>query len=124
MPYLVTGKALERTGNIGYSGQPTSAVFDAADGRQVSLGVVQQAQFESLARALKCERWLADPRFANPDLRKLHSREMRAELVQVFVTQPAESWERQLSAAGVPSATIVPLSMMRMRSDSESASSM
>src|SRR6187455_852008 len=102
VPYLVTGKALERTGNIGYSGQSTSAVFETSDGRQISLGVVQQAQFELLARALNCERWLADPRFATPDLRRQHSREMRGELVQVFATHPASLWESQLSAAGVP----------------------
>ena len=102
VPYLVTGKTLERTGNVGYSGQPTSAVFDAGDGRQISLGVVQQAQFETLARALKCERWLGDARFANPDLRRKNSAQMRTELAAVFATQPAEVWERQLSAAGVP----------------------
>lgn len=102
VPYLVTGKTLERTGNIGYSGQPTSAVFEAADGRQISLGVVQQGQFESLARALECERWLTDPRFVTPDLRRRNSGEMRAELEAVFATQPAASWEQQLSAAGVP----------------------
>jgi len=102
VPYLVTGKTLERTGNVGYSGQPTSAVFDAGDKRQISLGVVQQAQFDTLARALKCERWLADARFVNPDLRRKNSQAMRAELEAVFATQPAEVWERQLSAAGVP----------------------
>jgi crotonobetainyl-CoA:carnitine CoA-transferase CaiB-like acyl-CoA transferase len=102
VPYLVTGKALERTGNTGYSGQPTSAVFNASDGRQLSLGVVQQAQFETLARALKCEHWLADPRFANPDLRRQNSGCVRTELEAVFATQPAATWERQLSAAGVP----------------------
>jgi crotonobetainyl-CoA:carnitine CoA-transferase CaiB-like acyl-CoA transferase len=102
VPYLVTGKTLERTGNIGYSGQPTSAVFKAADGRQISLGVVQQAQFETLARALQREHWLADPRFATPDLRRQHRAAMRADLEAVFATQPAASWERQLSAAGVP----------------------
>jgi len=102
VPYLVTGKTLERTGNVGYSGQPTSAVFDTGDGRQISLGVVQQAQFETLARALKCERWLADPRFVNPDLRRHNSQAMRAELETVFAAQPASVWERQLSDAGVP----------------------
>jgi crotonobetainyl-CoA:carnitine CoA-transferase CaiB-like acyl-CoA transferase len=102
VPYLVTGQTLERTGNIGYSGQPTSAVFKAADGRQISLGVVQQAQFETLARALQREHWLADPRFATPDLRRQHSAAMRTDLEAVFATQPAASWERQLSAAGVP----------------------
>lgn len=102
VPYLVTGKTLERTGNVGYSGQPTSAVFDAGDGRQISLGVVQQAQFEALARALGCERWLVDARFANPDLRRLNSPLMRSELEAVFATRPASVWERQLSDAGVP----------------------
>ena len=102
VPYLVTGKTLERTGNVGYSGQPTSAVFDTGDGRQISLGVVQQAQFETLARALNCERWLADPRFVTPDLRRHNSQAMRAELETVFAAQPASVWERQLSDAGVP----------------------
>jgi CoA:oxalate CoA-transferase len=102
VPYLVTGKTLERTGNVGYSGQPTSAVFDAGDGRQVSLGVVQQPQFETLARVLKCERWLADPRFTTPDLRRENSHAMRAELEAVLATRPAATWERQLSDAGVP----------------------
>ncbi len=102
VPYLVTGKTLERTGNVGYSGQPTSAVFDAGDGRQISLGVVQQPQFETLARVLKRERWLEDPRFATPDLRRRNSLAMRTELDAVFASQPASAWERELSAAGVP----------------------
>src|SRR6187399_824910 len=102
VPYLVTGRGLARTGNVGYSGQPTSAVFSTSDDRQISLGVVQQLQFEALARALRCERWLADPRFANADLRRQNSGPMRAELEAVFATQPAASWELQLSGAGVP----------------------
>jgi crotonobetainyl-CoA:carnitine CoA-transferase CaiB-like acyl-CoA transferase len=102
VPYLVTGKTLERTGNVGYSGQPTSAVFDAGDGRQISLGVVQQPQFETLARVVKCDRWLSDPRFTTPDLRRRNSQAMRAELEAVFATQPAATWEQQLSNAGVP----------------------
>ena len=46
VPYLVTGQQPERTGNVGYSGQPTSALFTASVGRCISLGVVQQSQFE------------------------------------------------------------------------------
>jgi len=102
VPFLVTGKALERTGNVGYSGQPTSAVFTASDGRKVSLGVVQQAQFELLARALKREAWLADARFKTPDLRRKHTVEMQAELAAVFAQAPAIEWESRLSAAGIP----------------------
>lgn len=102
VPYLVTGKGLARTGNVGYSGQPTSGVFVAADGRQVSLGVVQQPQFEMLARLMGRADWLCDPRFTTADLRRRHSTEMHAELATLFATRPAAQWEQQLSEAGLP----------------------
>jgi crotonobetainyl-CoA:carnitine CoA-transferase CaiB-like acyl-CoA transferase len=102
VPYLVTGRALERTGNVGYSGQPTSAVFTAADGRQISLGVVQQQQFVALASALGREQWLSDPRFRDTELRRRHSAEMQQELAAVFATRNAAQWEQQLSDAGIP----------------------
>ena len=102
VPFLVTGRPLERTGNIGYSGQPTSGVFTSADGRQVSLGVVQQSQFEALAKHLGCEHWLEDPRFKTPDLRVKHSQEMHAEVQAAISREPAEALEQRLSAAGVP----------------------
>jgi crotonobetainyl-CoA:carnitine CoA-transferase CaiB-like acyl-CoA transferase len=102
VPYLVTGRPLERTGNTGYSGQPTSAIFEARDGRRISLGVVQQAHFEILARQLGCERWLSDPRYTNADQRRKHSEALQAELRNVFVTADARDWEERLSNAGIP----------------------
>jgi crotonobetainyl-CoA:carnitine CoA-transferase CaiB-like acyl-CoA transferase len=102
VPYLVTGRALERTGNTGYSGQPTSAVFRARDGRYLSLGVVQQRQFELLARVLGREHWLEDPRFSDPDRRRENATEMREELGAVFASRDAAVWEAELSAAGIP----------------------
>ena len=102
VPYLVTGLKPERTGNVGYSGQPTSAVFNASDGRQISLGVVQQSQFEALAREVGCTQWLEDARFRTADLRRRHSAELRAELDRVFNQAPAAHWESRLSSAGIP----------------------
>jgi crotonobetainyl-CoA:carnitine CoA-transferase CaiB-like acyl-CoA transferase len=102
VPYLVTGRGLARTGNVGYSGQPTSGVFVASDGRQVSLGVVQQPQFETLARLMGRTDWLCDARFLTGDLRRQHSAAMHAELSAIFATQPAARWEQQLSEAGLP----------------------
>lgn len=102
VPYLVTGRGLARTGNVGYSGQPTSGVFVSSDGRQVSLGVVQQPQFETLARLVGRADWLADPRFANADLRRKHADEMHQALSALFATRPAAQWEKQLSEAGIP----------------------
>ena len=102
VPYLVTGKALARTGNTGYSGQPTSAVFVAADGRRISLGVVQQHQFAALARLLDRPDWMSDPRFADPDLRRANAVDMQAELAREFAMRPAAEWEQAMSAAGIP----------------------
>ena len=102
VPYLVTGKPPERTGNVGYSGQPTSGIFTAQDRRQVSLGVVQQAQFEAFAREVGRPQWLSDVRFRTPDLRREHSRAMHEELEQLFGEAPAAQWEARLSAAGIP----------------------
>lgn len=102
VPYLVTGLKPERTGNVGYSGQPSSGLFTAGDGRSISLGVVQQSQFELLAKELGCEHWLHDPRFTTPDLRRKHSEAMHTELARIFEQAPAEAWERRLSAAGLP----------------------
>jgi CoA:oxalate CoA-transferase len=98
----VTGQPMERTGNTGYSGQPTAAMFEAADGNLVSLGVVQQSQFESLARLLGKAEWLDDPRFATPDLRRANTSTLRSLLSAVLRQRPAADWEALLSAAGVP----------------------
>ena len=102
VPYLVTGRALERTGNTGYSGQPTSALFLGRDGRYLSLGVVQQHQFELLAKLLAQPQWLTDGRFANPESRRANAAAMQEALSAVLAARDAEEWERLLSAAGIP----------------------
>lgn len=102
VPYLVTGKALKRTGNIGYSGQPTSGLFEAGDGRMISLGVVQQRQFEVLCRFLKKTEWLKDPRFLTPDARRENSTDLHDLLEAIIRTKPAAHWEVSMSAEGIP----------------------
>jgi crotonobetainyl-CoA:carnitine CoA-transferase CaiB-like acyl-CoA transferase len=102
VPYLVTGKALKRTGNIGYSGQPTSGLFEAGDGRMISIGVVQQRQFEVMCRFLDKLEWLEDSRFLTPDARRENSTELHDLLEAVIRTKPAAHWEASMSAEGIP----------------------
>ena len=102
VPFLVTGQALQRSGNVGYSGQPTSALFRARDGRMISLGVVQQRQFEILARHLGRADWLEDCRFASPDSRREHAGAMQEALAQEITKKDALEWEASMSAAGIP----------------------
>ena len=102
VPFLVTGRMLPRTGNTGYSGQPTTGLFTAADGRQVSMGVVQQHQFEALARALDREEWLQDPRYQTADLRLANTVDLKAELAEIIKTRNAADWESSMSEASIP----------------------
>ncbi|MCP5143639.1 MAG: CoA transferase [Gammaproteobacteria bacterium] len=102
VPFLVTGKALARTGNIGYSGQPTSAMFIARDGRTVSLGVVQQHQFVALARMLERTDWLEDPRFCDPEQRRANAQEMHREVSVELAKRDGADWEKRMSDAGIP----------------------
>jgi crotonobetainyl-CoA:carnitine CoA-transferase CaiB-like acyl-CoA transferase len=101
-PFLVTGQAMGRMGNIGYSGLPTASLYLTRDGRQVSLGVVQQHQFEALARIVGREAWLSDPRFATPDDRRTNFAAMTLELTELFLERDAADWERDMSEAGIP----------------------
>jgi CoA:oxalate CoA-transferase len=102
VPYLVTGTALQRSGNVGYSGQPTSALFTARDGRVISLGVVQQRQFEMLADLLGRRDWLEDARFCDPDKRRENAQDMQKQLNIEIATHDAAHWEAKMSKAGIP----------------------
>lgn len=101
-PYLVTGAPMKRMGNTGYSGLPTASMFKARDGRLISLGVVQPAQFAALARYVGRKDWLDDPRYATPDARRANFDAMTAELTAVFATRDAADWEAGMSAASIP----------------------
>ena len=105
-PYLIKGESPRRTGNTGFSGQPTAAVFACADGRSISLGVVQQNQYQALCRALGRPDLAADPRFADVAARKAHFALLKTELEAVFATRPSEDWEVELSAVGAPCGVI------------------
>jgi crotonobetainyl-CoA:carnitine CoA-transferase CaiB-like acyl-CoA transferase len=101
-PYLLTGHAMKRTGNTGYSGLPTASLFTCRDGRQISLGVVQDNQFKSLAAVVGRGDWLDDGRFATPAARRKNFEAMQEQLSSTFATRDAADWEQILSAHGVP----------------------
>ena len=104
VPYLVTGRIPPRTGNTGYSAQPTAGMFETADRSLISLGVVQQNQYESLCRALGRPDLLADPRFATLDdrARPENSQALTVILTETFGERSGAAWEALLSGAGVP----------------------
>lgn len=101
-PFLLTGEELPRMGNTGYSGLPTSALFTARDGRQISLGVVSPKQFEGLARYLGREDWLSDPRYATLEAQRVNFAALHDELAAELVTRDAAQLELEMSERGIP----------------------
>ncbi len=101
-PYLLTGHAMKRMGNTGYSGLPTASLFVCRDGRQISLGVVQENQFRALAAAVGRDDWLADERFSTPGARRTNFEAMHDVLARTFATREAREWERMLNEQGIP----------------------
>jgi crotonobetainyl-CoA:carnitine CoA-transferase CaiB-like acyl-CoA transferase len=101
-PYLLTGQAMKRMGNTGYSGLPTASLFICRDGRQISLGVVQENQFRALAAAVGRDDWLTDERFSTPAARRANFAAMHDELAHTFATREARECERMLNERGIP----------------------
>jgi CoA:oxalate CoA-transferase len=103
-PYLVTGQKLPRTGDVGYSGAPTTGMFVASDGARISLGVVQNNQFAALCQAIGRPELIDDERFADllSRVKGDNARALRKLLADVFATRDGAHWERTLSLAGAP----------------------
>jgi CoA:oxalate CoA-transferase len=103
-PYLLTGRMLPRTGDVGYSGAPTAAQFIAKDGQRVSLGVVQNNQFVALCQVIGRPELITDPRFSDVVSRcePGNASVLRELLVEVIATRDSGFWERELSARGAP----------------------
>lgn len=103
-PYLVTGKTLPRTGDVGYSGSPTSATFITQDGSRLALGVVQNNHFALLCGVLGRLELADDTRFRDPVARTdpQNAAHLRAILAEAFMSRAGREWERELGAVGVP----------------------
>jgi CoA:oxalate CoA-transferase len=103
-PYLVTGRLPVRTGDTGYSGSPTAGMFECGDGTKISLGAVQNNQFDGLCRCVGCPELAVDPRYASPVLRAQpeNATALRALLDPLFLTRAGADWERSLNEQGVP----------------------
>ena len=101
-PFAAIGEDHKRTGNLGFSGQPTSGLFRCGDGHLISLGVVQQPQWVTFCNAAGKADLLEDERFETVYDRIDNAAELVTILEEMFQSRPGEEWERILSEKGVP----------------------
>ena len=104
-PLLISGTQPQRTGNRGFSLAPTADTFQTLDG-PITIGAVQQNQYERLCHAIGRADLADDPRFRDNDRRMENGEALQAELSATFRTRTAEDWEATLSAAGVPAGAV------------------
>ena len=107
-PLVISGTEPRRTGNRGFSLAPTADTFETLD-EPITIGAVQQNQYERLCAALGRPDLLQDVRFADSDSRMVHDKELQGQLATSFRTRTALEWERILSDAGVPAGAVRPV---------------
>lgn len=103
--YTLTGLRQGQFGNLSVSRKVTAHRFRAGDGFLV-LAVLTDRHFGNLMRALGREDLLADPRFRDWFSRAEHEPALRAAIEGAMRDGTAKSWERRLTAADVPCATV------------------
>ncbi|MFC7703794.1 CaiB/BaiF CoA transferase family protein [Plastorhodobacter daqingensis] len=107
-PMFISDTEPRRTGNRGFSLAPTADTFATRD-LPITIGAVQQNQYERLCTAIGRPELLVDPRFADAEARMANDAALQAELAQTFRTRGGLEWEELLSKAGVPAGAVRPV---------------
>ncbi len=99
--YTMTGELPERMGSAHKAWAPYQA-FEASDG-QVLIAVASDEMWLNLCKVLKLEDLGHDSRYATPQSRRKHRKELAESLTKVTRQYRARELESLLSEAGVPS---------------------
>ena len=81
-------------------------IYETQDG-YMSVAVMTNDQWAALAHAIGRPEWLADPRFATPELRDLNIDHRLALIQSVLVERTTEAWMAILEPRGVPCAPVL-----------------
>jgi len=108
-PLMISGVKPQRTGNRGFSLAPTADTFQTRD-NAITIGAVQQNQYERLCAAIERPDLLVDPRFADAECRMANDVALQAELTASLAAKSAAEWEVILAEAGVPAGAVRPVS--------------
>jgi crotonobetainyl-CoA:carnitine CoA-transferase CaiB-like acyl-CoA transferase len=103
--FTVAGHRQEQFGNQAISRKVTANLFRAKDS-YLLLAVNDEKQYRSLMTALGRADVFDDPRFGDWFLRKENEKALREIIEAALAKQDAKGWEKELNAAGAPSASI------------------
>lgn len=103
--FLMAGVKTRQMGNQAVSRRPTANLFKVKDGYFL-LAVNNDKQYDALLGALGLEALADDPRFLTWDDRIANEADLRQEIEAALAADDARTWEKRLSAAGAPCASI------------------
>jgi crotonobetainyl-CoA:carnitine CoA-transferase CaiB-like acyl-CoA transferase len=103
--FTVAGHRQEQFGNQAISRKVTANLFHAKDS-YLLLAVNDEKQYRALMTEIGRADVLDDPRFADWFLRKENEAALREIIEAGLAKRDAKAWEKQLNAAGAPSASI------------------
>ena len=104
--WLNGGYVQPRRANLSVSHEPTSDVFQTAQG-SLMLAIMRDEHVMTLLRLLGLEQFVADPRFASREARVAHAGFIRALVQAEMMKAPACEWKRRMDEAGVPCSPIL-----------------
>lgn len=96
----------ERQGPTPQRQNPVFTYFPCADGKYLTIGILDPKWWPNMCNALECDALLADPRFLTARDRQVNRLELLVELDRAFSTRPREENLRRLKAADVPSGPV------------------
>lgn len=105
--YLIGDVQPEAHGNENTTSAPSGA-FQTAD-KLLNIAANKDEQWTILAHHLGREDLLTHPDFISREARKTHRYRLKAELETVLTTRPAQAWELELNALGVPCGAVLSL---------------
>jgi crotonobetainyl-CoA:carnitine CoA-transferase CaiB-like acyl-CoA transferase len=103
--FTVAGHQQEQFGNQAISRKVTANLFRSKNS-YLLLAVNDEKQFRALMTALSRTEVFDDPRFGDWFQRKENEAALREIIETALAKQDAKAWEKQLNAAGAPSASI------------------
>lgn len=92
-------------GNENFTAAP-SGTFRTATG-PLNIAANEQKQYQTLCDLIGRPDLKSDPRFAERQTRKTHRGALTDELNRALAAKPAEEWEAQFNAAGVPAGCVL-----------------
>lgn len=104
--WLNGGYVQPRRANLSVSHEPTSDVFQTAEG-SLMLAIMRDDHVSILLRLLGLEQFAADPRFATREARVAHAAFIRPLVQAEMMKASATEWKRRMDEAGVPCSPIL-----------------